>query len=93
MAKKRRHGQDETTSKQQAAETVRFPIVGIGASAGGLEAMEALFAAMPSNTGAGLWIVRMKALPSPPPLRSGLHSTSDRTLSPSHRREDAHLHH
>lgn len=33
---------------------VDFPIVGIGASAGGLEALEAFFDAMPSDTWDGL---------------------------------------
>lgn len=35
----------------------RFPIVGIGASAGGLEALEELFADMPADTGMGFVVV------------------------------------
>jgi chemotaxis response regulator CheB len=34
-----------------------FPIVGIGSSAGGLEALEKLFEAMPPDTGAALVVV------------------------------------
>ena len=39
----------ETSPKGDAM--MDFPIVGIGASAGGLEALEALFAHMPPDTG------------------------------------------
>ncbi|HTN76886.1 MAG TPA: chemotaxis protein CheB [Pirellulaceae bacterium] len=36
---------------------LRFPVVGIGASAGGLEALEALFAKMPTDTGMAFVVV------------------------------------
>src|SRR5690349_13928147 len=36
---------------------VNFPVVGIGASAGGVEALEAFFAAMPAETGMAFVIV------------------------------------
>src|SRR5262245_40213808 len=35
----------------------RFPIVGVGASAGGVEALESLFRAMPSNPGMAFIII------------------------------------
>jgi two-component system, chemotaxis family, CheB/CheR fusion protein len=35
-----------------------FPIIGIGASAGGLEALRGLFSAIPENTGAGFVVVQ-----------------------------------
>ncbi len=38
-------------------DTDNFPIVGIGASAGGLEALETLFGAMPDNSGLGFVLV------------------------------------
>ncbi len=47
-------GESLATTNGHAAKplaTSNFPIVGIGASAGGLEALEALFAAMPEETG------------------------------------------
>jgi two-component system, chemotaxis family, CheB/CheR fusion protein len=46
-------------NKVQAKEFIRtgFPIVGIGASAGGLEAMEAFFKAMPADAGMGFVLV------------------------------------
>ena len=37
--------------------TPRLPIVGIGASAGGVEALEALFRAMPADNGMGFVVV------------------------------------
>lgn len=39
------------------AESATFHIVGIGASAGGLEALTSLFEAMPENNGSGFVIV------------------------------------
>lgn len=39
------------------AEAVKFPIVGIGASAGGLAAFEAFFSAMPSDSDPGMAFV------------------------------------
>jgi two-component system CheB/CheR fusion protein len=37
--------------------TVRFPVVGIGASAGGVEALEGLFRGMPEEPGAGFVVI------------------------------------
>ncbi len=47
------------TKKQPAVKqnTTQFPIVGIGASAGGLEAFEAFFSAMPENSGMAFVLV------------------------------------
>jgi len=39
-------------------EDAEFPVVGIGASAGGLEALEKLFGAMPENTGMAFVVVQ-----------------------------------
>ncbi len=47
-------GSDEMSNQTQGA----FPIVGIGASAGGLEALRGLFRAMPEGTGAGFVLVQ-----------------------------------
>jgi len=51
----------ESTAKQAvpqiATEDHRFPIVGIGASAGGLEALEELFTDMPDDTGMAFVVV------------------------------------
>src|SRR5215469_1225742 len=41
----------------ELGKTTGFPIVGVGASAGGLEALEALFRGMPANTGLGFVVV------------------------------------
>src|SRR5215472_8266284 len=41
----------------QLGKTTGFPIVGVGASAGGLEALEALFRGMPANTGMAFVVV------------------------------------
>jgi two-component system, chemotaxis family, CheB/CheR fusion protein len=41
-----------------AASGAAFPIVGVGASAGGLEAVTQLLRALPLNTGAGFVIVQ-----------------------------------
>ena len=46
----------KTTSPSQKGEAC-FPIVGIGASAGGLEALQELFTNMPSDTGMGFVVV------------------------------------
>jgi two-component system CheB/CheR fusion protein len=46
----------KTTSKSK--ETNDFPIVGLGASAGGLEALEAFFSHMPSDSGIGFVIIQ-----------------------------------
>jgi two-component system, chemotaxis family, CheB/CheR fusion protein len=46
------------TSQISSNVSSEFPIVGIGASAGGLEALRGLFTAMPGNTGAGFVLVQ-----------------------------------
>ena len=46
----------KATSPNQEGETV-FPIVGIGSSAGGLEALQELFTHMPADTGMGFVVV------------------------------------
>ena len=45
-----------------SARPTGFPIVGIGASAGGLEAFEPFFAALPSNTQSGMAFVLVQHL-------------------------------
>ncbi|MCP4709784.1 MAG: chemotaxis protein CheR, partial [Planctomycetes bacterium] len=40
------------------AEDKRFPVVAIGASAGGLEALEGFFANMPADTNVGFVVVQ-----------------------------------
>jgi two-component system, chemotaxis family, CheB/CheR fusion protein len=47
---------DKTMAKSK--QTSDFPIVGIGASAGGLEALEAFFSHMPSDSGLGFVIIQ-----------------------------------
>ena len=54
-----------TTKKQPAtpqALPIRFPIVGIGASAGGLAAFEAFFSGIPANTNPGMAFVLVQHL-------------------------------
>lgn len=48
----------ETRKRERAAPKPLFPIVGVGASAGGLAALEKLFTHMPPNTGAAFVIVQ-----------------------------------
>ena len=54
-------GRRQATASKNAKSTIEitpvFPIVGIGASAGGLEALETFFKAMPADTGAGFVVV------------------------------------
>src|ERR1039458_3506269 len=58
----------EESSSTEAAESeatpsaARFPIVGIGASAGGLAAFEAFLSAMPPNEGTGMAFVFVQHL-------------------------------
>jgi len=47
---------------QAALDTARFPIVGIGASAGGLAAFEAFFSGMPADTDPGMAFVLVQHL-------------------------------
>jgi chemotaxis response regulator CheB len=51
-------GKQESEVEQPERGAVVFPVVGIGASAGGLEALSELFANMPSDTGAAFVIVQ-----------------------------------
>ncbi len=53
-------GPDEAAKGDKAAETKKggFPIVGIGASAGGVQALETFFAHMPTGTGLAFVIVQ-----------------------------------
>lgn len=46
-----------TSSQKRPAQTVAFPIVGIGASAGGLEAVTHLLKHLPADTGIGFVLV------------------------------------
>jgi len=49
---------DQPTRDSEPRESVGFPIVGIGASAGGLEVLRTLFQEMPQDTGAGFVLVQ-----------------------------------
>ncbi len=46
-----------TTKKKQSKSISKFPIVGMGASAGGLEAFESFFKQMPSKSGMAFILV------------------------------------
>ncbi len=48
----------QTKGAAKPQETDGFPIVGLGASAGGLEALEAFFSHMPSDSGIGFVIIQ-----------------------------------
>ncbi|MCX6309237.1 MAG: hypothetical protein NTY32_10560, partial [Bacteroidia bacterium] len=47
-----------TTSKQKFFDSERFPIVGIGASAGGLEALELFFTNLPEDNGMAFVVIQ-----------------------------------
>ena len=49
---------DPTTEEREVSVGAPFPVVGIGASAGGLEAFTALFRAMPADTGMAFVLVQ-----------------------------------
>ena len=51
-------GQNQAPSEPQNVPTAFFPIVGIGASAGGLEAFSQLLKALPLDTGMGFVLVQ-----------------------------------
>ncbi len=60
-----RTGKNDTSKSTPKPETLRksyFPIVGIGASAGGLAAFEAFFSAMPADTESGVAFVLVQHL-------------------------------
>jgi len=44
--------------KQKSAIAIKFPIVGIGASAGGLEALEQFFGNVPENSGLAYVVIQ-----------------------------------
>lgn len=44
--------------KQKSSDTLSFPIVGIGASAGGLEALEEFFGNVPENSGLAYVVIQ-----------------------------------
>jgi len=46
------------TTKTKISKSVDFPIVGLGASAGGLEALEAFFSQTPSNSNMAFVIIQ-----------------------------------
>ena len=48
-APSRKPAQKKDREAKRAKSDDRFPVVGIGASAGGLEALEGLFSSMPAN--------------------------------------------
>ena len=54
----RRHDAAPDSVAAEDPEEAEFPVVGIGASAGGLEALEKLFGAMPENTGLAFGVVQ-----------------------------------
>lgn len=56
-AKKNREMKSPQKMHTERLKPTRFPIVGIGASAGGLEAFEAFFSAMPKDTGIAFILV------------------------------------
>jgi two-component system CheB/CheR fusion protein len=67
-------------------EDAEFPVVGIGASAGGLEALEKLFGAMPENTGMAFVVVQHLS----PDFKSVMDELlARRTRIPVHLVEDA----
>jgi two-component system, chemotaxis family, CheB/CheR fusion protein len=49
---------DSKPSKLQISKTVSFPIAGIGASAGGLEALEQFFGNVPVNSGIAYVVIQ-----------------------------------
>jgi two-component system, chemotaxis family, CheB/CheR fusion protein len=51
------HNEPSTTETSGSAATTTFPVVGIGASAGGIEALIRLFEAMPSDSGMAFLVV------------------------------------
>ncbi len=53
-------GSDQPVTSRRSDET-RFPIVGLGASAGGLEALEEFFRHMPADSGMGFVVVMHQA--------------------------------
>jgi two-component system CheB/CheR fusion protein len=60
MADKKANGKNSRANPEKEKElgTDSFPVIGIGASAGGLEALSELFVKMPNDTGAAFVIVQ-----------------------------------
>jgi two-component system CheB/CheR fusion protein len=54
---KTRQKNKRNSVKKESSQDRPFPIVGIGASAGGLEAFEQFFSAMPTNNGIGFVLI------------------------------------
>jgi two-component system CheB/CheR fusion protein len=54
---KRRRAETEDTADESPATRLDFPVVGIGASAGGIEAFEAFFRAMPPQNGMAFIVI------------------------------------
>ena len=52
----KKENQVSKPSELQISKAVGFPIAGIGASAGGLEALEHFFTNVPVNSGIALWL-------------------------------------
>lgn len=50
-------GQEEASSESKSGKASGFPIVGVGASAGGLEALKELFSHLPGDTNMGFVVV------------------------------------
>ena len=57
-AVKKAQGRRQTTQPEKERSGLGFPVVGIGASAGGLEAIEQLFRNMPNDTGMAFVLVQ-----------------------------------
>jgi two-component system CheB/CheR fusion protein len=49
---------DPSDSSSNRPETVEFPVVALGASAGGLEALRQLFAHLPAESGVGFVVIQ-----------------------------------
>jgi len=61
--KKTRQGNKKNEVGKKAAQNQFFSIVGVGASAGGLEAFEQLFSKMPPDSGIASYAFRTSTLP------------------------------
>jgi two-component system CheB/CheR fusion protein len=82
----RRHDAAPDSVAAEDPEEAEFPVVGIGASAGGLEALEKLFGAMPENTGMAFVVVQHLS----PDFKSVMDELlARRTRIPVHLVEDA----
>lgn len=57
MSKKKEQPRPTNSPEPTRSPPARFPVVGIGASAGGLEALEAFFKALPADPGLAIVVV------------------------------------